>query len=91
MRRVRCRHFGDEREGLEAPPFPGPFGQEIYENISREAWEAWLRQQTMLINEYRLVVTDPQARSLLRSAMKEFLFREGATETKEASETKGVS
>jgi Fe-S cluster biosynthesis and repair protein YggX len=45
----------------------------------------------MLINEYRLVVTDPQARSLLRSAMKEFLFREGATETKEASETKGVS
>ncbi len=77
VRRVHCRHFGDEREGLEAPPFPGPLGREIYENISREAWEAWLRRQTMLINEYRLVVTDSKARRLLEGEMKAFLFAEG--------------
>jgi len=74
---VRCRHFGDEREGLEAPPFPGPLGREIYEHVSREAWQAWLRRQTMLINEYRLVVTDPKARRLLETEMKTFLLGEG--------------
>lgn len=76
MRIVRCRHFGDEREGLSAPPFPGPLGEEIYQHVSREAWDAWLRRQTILINEYRLVVTKPEARRLLQEEMRAFLFHE---------------
>ncbi len=88
MRRVLCRHYGDEREGLDAPPFPGPLGHEIYEQVSREAWDAWLRRQTMLINEYRLVVTDPKARRLLEAEMKTFLFGGGKPEVFPSSESR---
>ncbi len=91
-RTVRCRHFGDEREGLDAPPFPGPLGQEIFLHVSRDAWDAWLRRQTILINEYRLVVTKPESRRLLEEEMKVFLFSTHAS-TGEASShaQRGVS
>ena len=65
-RKVQCAYLGREAEGMAAPPYPGELGQRIYENISREAWQAWLKHQTMLINEYRLNALDPKSRSMLR-------------------------
>lgn len=38
----------------------------------------WLRQQTMLINEYRLTPVDPKARKFLEEQMEKFFFGEGA-------------
>ncbi|MGB1221831.1 MAG: oxidative damage protection protein, partial [Alcanivoracaceae bacterium] len=60
-RTVFCRKYEKELEGLERPPFPGPRGEDIYENVSRDAWQAWLKEQTMLINEKHLNVMDPHA------------------------------
>jgi len=60
------------------PPLPGDFGKKIYENISREAWEMWLKHQTMLINEYRLSMIDPKARAMLMDEMEKFLFGQGS-------------
>ena len=74
---VQCVLLGREAEGLERPPYPGELGQRIYENVSREAWQQWLAHQTMLINEYRLVVIEPEAREFLRKQMEEFFFGEG--------------
>ena len=37
-RTVFCRKHQQELEGLDKPPFPGPKGQDIYENVSRAAW-----------------------------------------------------
>ncbi|HEV2320820.1 MAG TPA: oxidative damage protection protein, partial [Gammaproteobacteria bacterium] len=53
-RTVKCVLLGEELPGLERPPYPGPLGQRIYEQVSQQAWQQWLRHQTMLINEYRL-------------------------------------
>lgn len=39
---------------LPKPPFKGPIGQWIYENVSADAWDAWVRQGTKVINEMRL-------------------------------------
>ena len=78
-RTVQCVKLGKEAEGLERPPYPGEIGQQIYESISKEAWQQWLRQQTMLINENRLSVIDPKHRSFLEDEMKKFLF-EGKTD-----------
>ncbi len=61
-------------EGLEAAPFPGEKGQEIYEKISKQAWQEWLNKQTMLINECRLASYDPKARAFLAEERKKFLF-----------------
>ena len=73
-RTVHCAKLGKELEGLDKPPYPGELGQKLYENISKEAWQAWLKQQTILINEHRLSVIDPKARKFLEEQMQKFLF-----------------
>jgi len=73
-RLVNCAKLGKELEGLERAPYPGELGQKIYDHISKEAWQLWLKQQTILINEYRLSVIDPKSRQFLEEQMQKFLF-----------------
>ncbi|MFA7096357.1 MAG: oxidative damage protection protein [Gammaproteobacteria bacterium] len=77
-RMVKCVKLGKEAEGLAMQPYPGELGKRIFENVSKEAWQLWLRQQTMLINEYRLTPVDPKARKFLEEQMEKFFFGEGA-------------
>jgi Fe-S cluster biosynthesis and repair protein YggX len=77
-RKVKCVYLGKEAEGLAAPPYPGELGQKIYQNVSKEGWQAWLKHQTMLINEYRLNALDPNARQTLRDELEKFFFGEGS-------------
>lgn len=79
-RTVYCAKLQKEADGMDFPPYPGELGKRIYENISKEAWEAWIRQQTMLVNEYRLNMMDASARKLLAGEMEKFLFGDGADE-----------
>ena len=77
-RTVFCSYLKRESEGLERVPYPGELGQRIYDNISKEAWQQWVRHQTMLLNEYRLSPIDPKARKFLVEEMEKFLFGGGA-------------
>ena len=77
-RTVQCVWLKREAEGLDRPPYPGELGQRIYDNISREAWRAWVGHQTMLLNEYRLSPIDPKARKFLVEEMEKFLFGGGS-------------
>lgn len=77
-RTVKCIKLGREAEGLDFPPYPGELGKRIFENVSREAWAGWLRQQTMLINENRLSMADPQARKYLGQQVEAYFFGSGA-------------
>ena len=70
--------LGREAEGLERAPYPGELGQRIYDSVSKEAWQKWLAHQTMLINEYRLVLFEPKARQFLAGEMEKFLFGGGS-------------
>ena len=72
-RTVICRKYGEELEGLDAPPVPGPKGQEIFETVSSKAWSEWQALQTMLINEKGLRLIDPEARRYLAEQMEKFL------------------
>lgn len=72
-RTVHCRKYQRELEGLEAPPMPGPKGQELFETVSRQAWAEWQALQTMLINERRLDLRDPEARAYLAEQREKFL------------------
>jgi Fe-S cluster biosynthesis and repair protein YggX len=75
-RTVMCRKYQKELPGLDAPPFPGPRGFEIFEHVSKQAWEEWQAQQTMLINEKHLSLADPQTRKYLQEEMDKFLAGE---------------
>ncbi|AGX86581.1 oxidative damage protection protein [Candidatus Symbiobacter mobilis] len=73
-RTVHCVKLGIEAEGLDIPPYPGPLGQRIWANVSKEAYAQWVRRQTMLINEYRLNLSDPRARQYLARQMEAHFF-----------------
>jgi Fe-S cluster biosynthesis and repair protein YggX len=77
-RMVHCIKLGREAEGLDFAPYPGDLGKRIFENVSKEAWAQWLRQQTMLVNENRLNLADPKARKYLAEQMDKHFFGDGA-------------
>ena len=78
-RTVHCSKLDKDAEGLDTLPYPGELGQKIFDNVSKEAWQLWLKQQTMLINEYRLSVINPEHRQFLETEMVKFFFGEGST------------
>jgi len=77
-RTVQCVKLGREAEGLERQPYPGELGKRIFDHVSKEAWQEWLRHQTMLINEYRLSPLKPKDRKFLEEQMEKYFFGEGA-------------
>lgn len=77
-RTVHCIKLGREAEGLDRPTYPGELGRRIFEQVSKSAWQDWLRHQTMLINENRLSPLDPKARRFLEEQMERYFFGEGA-------------
>jgi len=77
-RTVQCIKLGKEAEGLDFPPYPGELGKRIFEGVSKEAWAAWLRHQTMLVNENRLNLADLRARQYLARQMEAHFFGGGA-------------
>lgn len=71
---IFCAKLQRKAPGLLKPPYPGPLGQKVFEQISAEAWGLWLKQQTMFINEYRLNLLEGSARDFLNAEMAKFLF-----------------
>jgi Fe-S cluster biosynthesis and repair protein YggX len=73
----------DDRQGQVALDMVESVGgkelrQRVYENVSQEAWELWKERLTMLMNEQRLDMMDPQTDAFIRQQMEAFFFGEGA-------------
>lgn len=77
-RTVFCLKLKQELPGLTRQPYPGSLGEKVYNHISAEAWNQWMRHQTMLINEYRLNLLDPDSRVFLEKELEKFCFGEGS-------------
>jgi Fe-S cluster biosynthesis and repair protein YggX len=77
-RMVNCIKLGREAEGLDFPPVPGELGKKLWESVSKEAWAAWQKHQTMLVNENRLNLADARARKYLMTQMEKYFFGDGA-------------
>jgi len=75
-RKVFCKKYQEELDGLDHPPMPGAKGKELFETVSKKAWQEWLSHQTMLINEKRLNLMDPDTRAYLSKQMDNFLNNE---------------
>jgi Fe-S cluster biosynthesis and repair protein YggX len=76
-RMVNCVKLKKEAEGLDRPTYPGDLGKRIFDGVSKEAWQMWVKQQTMLLNEYRLSPIDPKARKFLEEQMEKYFFGDG--------------
>jgi Fe-S cluster biosynthesis and repair protein YggX/thioredoxin-like negative regulator of GroEL len=58
---------------LGRPPFRGPVGQWIFENVTKETFDAWIAQGTKVINELRLDLSRDEDSALYDRHMREFL------------------
>ena len=77
-RTVHCVKLGREAEALERQPYPGELGKRVFAEVSKEAWQGWLKHQTMLINEYRLTPIEAKDRKYLETEMEKYFFGGGS-------------
>ncbi len=75
-RKVFCKKYQQQLEGLERQPYPGAKGKEIFDTVSKQAWQEWLEHQTRLINEKHLNMMDGEARTYLAKQMDLFFSGE---------------
>jgi Fe-S cluster biosynthesis and repair protein YggX len=68
-----CRRTGRPGTKMTSPPFRGPVGQWIADNISQETWRTWIGQGTKVINELRLDLSREQDQEVYDAHMREFL------------------
>ncbi len=71
---ITCVKLKVESEGLDFQPFPGALGEKIYNNVSKIAWKEWLEKQKMLVNEYRLNLSEVKAREFLMGETEKYFF-----------------
>ena len=71
---IFCIKLKRDAEALETQPYPGALGKRIFENVSKEAWQQWVKMQTMLINENRLNLADVAHRRYLAEQCEKHFF-----------------
>ncbi|ARU93013.1 MULTISPECIES: oxidative damage protection protein [Tatumella] len=73
-RTIFCTYLQREAEGQDFQLYPGELGKRIFQEISKPAWQEWMTKQTMLINEKKLSMMNPEDRKVLEQEMINFLF-----------------
>ena len=68
-----CTRTGKPGHKLGRPPFKGPIGQWIFDNISKETFDEWIRQGTKVINELRLDLSREQDSQTYDKHMRDYL------------------
>ncbi|MEZ4449856.1 MAG: oxidative damage protection protein [Nannocystaceae bacterium] len=75
---VHCKKLGKEAPGLPFKPFPNAFGQLLFDNVSLEAWQMWIRESPRYINTYRIDLQSQEGRDFLEKQMRIFFgFEDG--------------
>lgn len=71
-RTVFCKKLQQELPGMPFKPFTDEFGQLLYENVSMQAWQMWLKESPRYINTYQIDLQSAQGQQFLRDQMKVF-------------------
>jgi Fe-S cluster biosynthesis and repair protein YggX len=58
---------------MARPPFRGPVGEWIRENVSHQTFQAWIAQGTKVINELRLDLSRDEDAETYDRHMREYL------------------
>lgn len=77
-RTVKCVKLSKELPGIPFKPFNNELGQRIYDSVSMDAWKMWLEHSKMIVNEYRLDLTQKQAHDILLQQADDFFFGDTA-------------
>jgi Fe-S cluster biosynthesis and repair protein YggX len=75
---VHCRLLKKDLPGLDRPPFRNDLGKRLFEQVSKEAWQQWLKDSVRFINTYRVDLVTPEGQSfMLKQCAIYFGFEEG--------------
>lgn len=64
-RMVMCKKLGKELPGLTRQPYKNELGKRIYDEVSKEAWDQWIKDSVKFINTYRVDVTTPEGQKFM--------------------------
>jgi len=64
-RLVKCRKLGKELPGLTRQPYKNELGKRLYEEVSKEAWDMWLKDSVKFINTYRVDLTTTEGQKFM--------------------------
>ena len=71
---VHCRKLGKDLPGLARPPYKNELGKRIFEEVSKEAWDEWLKHSVRYVNTY----FGPGRLDLATREGQEFMFKQCA-------------
>jgi Fe-S cluster biosynthesis and repair protein YggX len=77
---VHCRHLKKDLPGLDRPPFRNELGQRLYDEVSKDAWQMWLKDSVKFINTYRVDLASNEGQKFMaKQCAIYFGFEEGET------------
>ncbi len=62
---VHCRKLGKDLPGLARPPYKNELGQRLFNEVSKEAWDMWLKDSVKYINTYRVDLASPEGQKFM--------------------------
>lgn len=65
VRLVHCCKLGKELPGLTRAPYRNDLGKRIYEQVSKEAWDGWLKDSVKFINTYKVDLASPEGQKFM--------------------------
>ncbi len=65
VRIVHCRKLDQDLPGLSKVPYKNELGRRIYEEVSKQAWDQWLKESVRFINTYGLDLTTPKGQDFI--------------------------
>ncbi len=75
---VHCRKLDKDLPGLARPPYKNELGQRIFNEVSREAWDMWLKDSVKYINTYRVDLSSSEGQKFMfKQCAVYFGFEEG--------------
>ena len=77
-RTVHCKKLDKDLPGLDRPPYKNELGQRIFNEISKEAWDMWLKDSVKYINTYRIDLASTEGQKFMfKQVAVYFGFEEG--------------
>ncbi len=64
-RMVQCRKLGKLLPGLKRQPYRNELGKKIFDEVSQEAWDQWLKDSVRYVNTYRVDLASPEGQKFL--------------------------
>jgi Fe-S cluster biosynthesis and repair protein YggX len=75
---VHCRLLKQDLPGLDRPPYRNELGQKLFNEVSKEGWQQWLKDSVRFINTYRVDLASSEGQKfMLKQCAIYFGYEEG--------------